>query len=333
MSPNARPASATLPSSSRVEVDRADAGRRGWWTPRPRTIEVTDDETRRAPGRARRSAGDRPPGPRARTRTRRSARRTRRRTRRRSRRCSMIRRSVPAEAEQRERAVGEAPRHLHRGALPAGRAAEEVGDRGADEDQRRHAPRHPGGGLVDLVEDQVVAPDRVAGAVVVAEADGEAGDGQQPQQPGVLDAEVGDPVEGRQERGGGQPGEHPDQGARATHFTRWENRSMLAGGRPARRGRRASPLAWAASVVGRNIAGLPPTRHGAGCCVGAISRAGGFGEPHRLRRAYRRPACASVATHLGPAARAATLKVRPAAADNHGARPRWRADPRNTRRR
>jgi hypothetical protein len=114
------------------------------------------------------------------------------------------------EPQHARRAVGEAPRHLQRRALAPGGTAEHVRRDRPDVHERRHPPRHPGAGLVDLVDDQVVAGRGRVADVVVDRSDDEPGDRQQPQQPRVVDAEVGGVIEREQEPGRRQPGEDAD---------------------------------------------------------------------------------------------------------------------------
>ena len=93
-----------------------------------------------------------------------------------------------------------------------GGAAEEMGDDGAEQDQRGHAERDGLVGVVDLFEDEVVARLDGAADVPVEQADGETGDGQQGDEPEVLIAEVGGPLERDQEHGGGAAGQDADGG-------------------------------------------------------------------------------------------------------------------------
>ena len=121
--------------------------------------------------------------------------------------------------------LGQAARHLDRRALPAGRAAEQVGeDRGAV-DERRHAARDPCRRRVDLVDDQVAPGRRRAGEVEVDDAQHEAGDRQQEQQPAVRLSCVGGPRQRLEEQGRGHPGEHADAPAEHGHAGDVQHRS------------------------------------------------------------------------------------------------------------
>ena len=72
---------------------------------------------------------------------------------------------------------------MHRRTFPPGRAAEEMCDHGAEKDQRCHAQGNAAPGLMNLIDDEVVAALHAAPDTVVEQADGEAPDRQQEQQP------------------------------------------------------------------------------------------------------------------------------------------------------
>ncbi|MOA43026.1 hypothetical protein D3C78_1651350 [compost metagenome] len=95
--------------------------------------------------------------------------------------------------------VGQGAAHLHGGAFAADRGAEQVRDHRAAQHQRRHAQRDDLLRVVDLVDQQVVAGLDLLAEAQVEPADREAGQRQQPDQPAVLRAGGGRPVEGKEE--------------------------------------------------------------------------------------------------------------------------------------
>ena len=90
-------------------------------------------------------------------------------------------------AEERGESVGERGSGLDGGTFAAGGASAEVGEGGAEEDEGRHAggdgARGVGGLGVDLLEDEVVASFDGAAEVVVEQAHGETGEGEEEQEP------------------------------------------------------------------------------------------------------------------------------------------------------
>ena len=107
--------------------------------------------------------------------------------------------------------IGERGTGLDGGAFPAGGAAEEMGEKGAEEDKRRHARGDGGGGRVgfgvDLFEEQVVAGFDGSTEVVVKETDGEAGEWEEVKEPGVGFARACGPVKRDEEKCRGGAGE------------------------------------------------------------------------------------------------------------------------------
>ena len=130
---------------------------------------------------------------------------------------------VGVELEQLADPAGQTAAHLHGGAFAARRAAEQVGQHGRDQHERRHAQRHAAARLMNLLQDQVVAALGGPALPQIDEADQKPRDGQEVQQPRMRVPQVRRPVQ--------RPQEH---GARRPHRNR--HRSQKQG--PAQHGRR-----------------------------------------------------------------------------------------------
>ena len=85
----------------------------------------------------------------------------------------------------------QAAAHLHRGPLAPGRAAEEMRGHGGEQNQRSHAAGNAGLRIVDFFQDEIVAALTILARPVIHQADGDAADGQQIEQPGMGQARVG----------------------------------------------------------------------------------------------------------------------------------------------
>src|SRR5882762_8357897 len=121
---------------------------------------------------------------------------------------------MQAQAKDTGELVGEGGSGLDGCAFAAGGASEEMGDCRNEEDEWGH----PGGDSgarcveagvylgVDFVEDEVVAAFDAAAEVMVDEADGETGEGEEGDDPTMGFAGVRGPVEGDKEDGGGGAG-------------------------------------------------------------------------------------------------------------------------------
>ena len=107
------------------------------------------------------------------------------------------------EAEEARELVGEGGAGLNGCALAPGGAAEEMGEKGAEEDQRRHAQRDGLFGVVNLFENEVVAGFDGCAKVLVDEADREASGGEQPDEPEVAFADAGGQVKRPEKESGG----------------------------------------------------------------------------------------------------------------------------------
>ena len=117
---------------------------------------------------------------------------------------------VQAQAQDAGELVGESCSGLDGGALAAGGASEEMGDGGAEENERGHPGGDGGAGCVDagvylgvdLVEDKVVAAFDAAAEIVVDEAYRQSSKGEEGDDPAMGFAGVGGPIEADEEDGG-----------------------------------------------------------------------------------------------------------------------------------
>lgn len=119
------------------------------------------------------------------------------------------------EPDQTRDRTREASPELHGCPLAPCGAAEQVRRHGSDEDQWRHAQRHAATGLVDLLDDQVVAAFDAPARPLVEQPDREAARRQQEQQPGMREArpcrDVETPQEGSAETSDRQRHRHENQ--------------------------------------------------------------------------------------------------------------------------
>jgi len=106
-----------------------------------------------------------------------------------------------AELEEVRELVSQRAAHLHRRALAPHRGAEQVRDDGTDQNQWRHAQRHDPLGVVHLVKQQVVAGLDTLADLQVDPADGKPGQGEQTDQPTMLFARLGGPIQREQKPG------------------------------------------------------------------------------------------------------------------------------------
>ncbi len=104
---------------------------------------------------------------------------------------------------------------MHRRPFAPRRTAEQVGCDSPDEDQRRHAQRHPAAGLVNLLDDQIVAAFDTAAGPLIQQADRVTADGQQEQQPRMRKPgprrNIEAPQEGRAQRSDEQCHRHENE--------------------------------------------------------------------------------------------------------------------------
>ena len=107
--------------------------------------------------------------------------------------------TVGVEPERAAEAAGEAPAQLDGGAFAPGRTAEQMRHHGAEEDQRCHAQRHPCPRFVDLLDDQVVAAFHRIARQMIEQADHEATERQQVEQPGKREAQPRDGIQAPEE--------------------------------------------------------------------------------------------------------------------------------------
>lgn len=98
---------------------------------------------------------------------------------------------VGVELEEICEGTGNAAAHLYGGSLAACGAAEEVSDDGGEEHERSHAFGDAAIGLVDLLDDEIVAAFGVFTEPMINVADDNARDGEEPKEPRVLKTEVG----------------------------------------------------------------------------------------------------------------------------------------------
>lgn len=108
------------------------------------------------------------------------------------------------EAEPSADGAPDAAAQLQRGALPAGGAAQQMGDQGGEENQRRHAQGQPVAGM-DGGEHQVRSAVLFMLEQVVSAYDKEAAEGQQPDEPGALRPGLGDARQAEVEEGAHNP--------------------------------------------------------------------------------------------------------------------------------
>ncbi len=95
------------------------------------------------------------------------------------------------EAEQARRRTGKTSAELHGGPLAPGRPAEQVGHDCTEEHQRRHAERDTATGLVDLLDDQVVARFDGPARQMVEQSDTGPTKRQQEEKPRMIEARAG----------------------------------------------------------------------------------------------------------------------------------------------
>ncbi|KAI1697408.1 hypothetical protein Ddc_19721 [Ditylenchus destructor] len=100
--------------------------------------------------------------------------------------------------------------HLHGGAFAPDRRAKQVRHDRAAQHQRHHAQRHDLLGVVDLVDDEVVAGIHAAADLQIEPAHREARQRQAPDQPAMALAGLRGPVQREQEHGGGRAGQRRD---------------------------------------------------------------------------------------------------------------------------
>ena len=152
------------------------------------------------------------------------------------------------QAQQAAEPAGQTAAHLHGRALAAGRAAEQVGADGGQQDGRGHPGGHAGAGLVDLFEQQVVAAFDAFAPVVVAQADQQPGGRQQVEQPGDGLAGRRGPFQAEEEHGGGRAGQDADGRGQKGPLEQVAARPHLLAGVP---DKRHSTLLKGSGVVGK----------------------------------------------------------------------------------
>jgi hypothetical protein len=103
-----------------------------------------------------------------------------------------------------DEAMGEASAQLDRRSFAPRRAAEQMGDQRAQHDQRRHGQRHPRARLVNLVEDEVVAPFRPRAEPAIEPGHPGPAQRQPPEQPWRGKAHPRDRIERPEEPGAGR---------------------------------------------------------------------------------------------------------------------------------
>ena len=144
-------------------------------------------------------------------------------------------RVLPVQAEAAADQGGDGAAHLHSSALAARRAAEKVGDDRGRQDQRGHQAGHDHRAVVlllltvDSVHQQVVAAFRRMAEAGVEEGDEHACQRQQPEQPGLGEAEPRRLLQGPEKQGAGRAddsGGRPGQGQPFQHMR--TQRNMLA---------------------------------------------------------------------------------------------------------
>ena len=112
--------------------------------------------------------------------------------------------------------AGKASAHLNCRALTPRGAAEEVGDEGSQEYQRRHPSWHASAWSVDLVEDEIVPASGVAANPVVDQSHQQSAQGEKVEQPAMVPAVFGDPIQQPEKSSGGRSredahGRHPNR--------------------------------------------------------------------------------------------------------------------------
>ena len=105
------------------------------------------------------------------------------------------------QLEHLAKAAGQAAAELDRGSLATGRAADEVGKYGGDEDEGRHAQRHAAARLMDLVDDEVVATLRRFTEFLVGPDHRKTCDRHAVNQPGKFETKLRCPVKAPEKQG------------------------------------------------------------------------------------------------------------------------------------
>lgn len=106
--------------------------------------------------------------------------------------------------------IGQGRAHLHRSPLAPRRTAEQMRDHSSEQNKGRHSQRNDVARVVNFFQDKTRAAFRALSVFLIAKADEKSGQGQEPDDPHIVIAVIGGPIQRNQKNRGGDAREDAD---------------------------------------------------------------------------------------------------------------------------